>query len=77
MRSLNYLKVEGHESLIRDPQTKAILSVDDKEYENYVLKKKAAVEHHLVLKNHGEEIENIKRDLSEIKNLLIKIIEER
>lgn len=77
MRSLSYLKVEGHESLVRDVESKAIISVDDREYQNYLVKRKMAVQQANILRTHNEEIENIKKDLSEIKNLLVKLIEEK
>lgn len=77
MRSLSYLKVEGHESLIRDTNSKAIIAIDDREYENYMMKRKLHLQNINKLKEHSEEIQSIKKDLSEIKNLLIKMIEEK
>lgn len=74
---MNYLKVEGHETLVRDTNSKAIISTSDREYQDYMLKRKAMVKQSKLLNTHAEEIENIKKDLSEIKNLLIKIIEEK
>lgn len=77
MRSVSYLKVEGHETLVRDTSTKAIIAVDDKEYNDYMAKRKQALQNIKTLQAHEKEIDNIKRDLSDIKNLLIKLIEEK
>lgn len=77
MRSVSYLKVEGHETLVRDTSTKAIIATDNKEYQDYMTKRKQALQSIKTLQSHEKEIDNIKRDLSEIKNLLIKLIEEK
>lgn len=77
MRSVSYLKVEGHETLVRDTSTKAIIAVDDKEYQDYMAKRKQALQNIKTLQAHEKEIDNIKRDLSDIKSLLIKLIEEK
>jgi hypothetical protein len=75
MRGVKYMKVEGHESLVRDSQSKAIIAVDDREYENYMVKRKRDLENHKAIRANAEEIENIKKNLSEIKGLLTKLLE--
>lgn len=75
MRSVSYMKVEGHESLVRDPQSKAIIAVDDREYQTYMIKRRKDLENHKAIAANTEEIQNIKKDLSEIKGLLIKLLE--
>lgn len=63
-------RVTDHPDLVRDLESKAILAVDQSKYKEYKQKKD-------LLKNtmrYGEEIENLKRDVSEIKSLLIQMI---
>jgi hypothetical protein len=67
---MKYSKVEGHTNLIRDEKTKAILNTNENGYENYIRKRE-------IKKNEDERISSlennvnmIKSDLDEIKNLL-------
>ena len=72
---MNYHKVNGHPNLIRDTSTKAILNTNSTEYQNYVsLKKSKEIESKRI-----EDIElnmNIlKNDIDEIKQLVLKLSE--
>lgn len=72
---MNYHKVNGHPNLIRDTSTKAILNTNSTEYQNYVsLKKSKEIESKRI-----EDIElnmNIlKNDINEIKQLVLKLSE--
>ena len=61
------IPIEGHKNLYRDENTGAILNADNIEYNNY-------------LKMRGEklkqknEIDNLKKELTEIKSLLKELI---
>ena len=57
------IKVKGHAHLYRDPQTGAIINNDDQGYDQYV----KSLE---VRKKQKNEIENMKKDIDEIKSLL-------
>ena len=57
------IKVKGHSHLYRDPQTNAIINCDDQGYAQYV----KSLE---VRQNQKNEIENMKKDIDEIKSLL-------
>ena len=57
------IKVKGHAHLYRDPQTGAIINNDDQGYSQYV----KSLE---IRKNQKNEIENMKKDIDEIKSLL-------
>jgi len=77
MRSINkYLKVEGHGSIVRDSSTKAIVDLNDKEYEAYKARRKRELENSNSLKKQAEEIESLRSELSEIKAILLKMIKE-
>lgn len=73
---MKYSKVEGHTNLIRDEKTKAILNTNESDYENYIRKRE-------IKKNEDERISSlennvnmIKSDLDEIKNLLRSLANE-
>lgn len=80
MHNVRYLKVEGHTGLVRDTSTGAILNTNRTEYENY-LKQKEAVENRLLeskqISQHTEDINNIKTEISEIKQMLLLLIKDR
>jgi hypothetical protein len=69
------MKVEGYPDLQRDPNTGAISNNNSSAYHNYILKKRRSeneTEELSVMKN---EIDDLKKDISDIKDLLIKIAE--
>jgi len=62
------IKVEGYPHLFRDENTGAIINCDDVGYDQYVKSQK-------LRKNQKEEIQNMKKDIDEIKSLLKILIE--
>ena len=62
------IKVEGHPHLYRDERTGAIINCDDIGYDQYVKSQK-------LRKNQKEEIQNMKKDINEIKSLLKILVE--
>lgn len=67
---MKYSKVEGHSGLIRDENTMAILNTNVSEYQNYINSrtlKETEVER---IQNLENNVNEIKDDLNEIKNLL-------
>lgn len=69
-----YSKVEGHMNLIRDGVTKAVINVSMSDYQKY-LDQKTSKEHEIQkIKSLESEIISIKSDVTEIKNLLYKVI---
>ena len=78
MHNVRYLKVEGHTGLVRDTLTGAILNTNKTEYENYLRQKEAVEKRTLESKQisqHTEEINNIKTELSEIKQMLLLLLD--
>ena len=63
-----YKKVEGHESLVRDLSTGAILNINKDEIS-------AARKRKLERRQKEKEFENLKNEVSDIKIMLTKIIE--
>ena len=62
------IKVEGHPHLFRDEKTGAIINCDDVGYDQYV----KSIE---LRKNQKEELNNMKKELDEIKSLLKILVE--
>lgn len=71
----DYLKVEGHTHYYRDPNSKAIIIVDDNKRVNY-LNQKRSIEHNQ--QNYQElskEVSTLKHEVSEIKSSINQLID--
>jgi hypothetical protein len=64
----NYIKVEGHDNLVRDKETGAIVNNDSSGYKSYMRQKQVKL-------SERNEIENLKTEVGEIKDMLKVIIE--
>ena len=73
----NYLKVEGHDSLVRDPSTMAIVNTDRNALIAYQKKKQKLLDEKERISRHEQEINNIKSDISEIKQMLLTMLKDR
>ena len=69
-----FLKVEGHASLVRDTATGAILNNNRTEYEEYLDRKRKAEAREAEISQHTEDINNIKNELTDIKQLLLQLV---
>jgi len=71
----NYLRVKDNNALLRDQKSNAIVNDSKYEYDNYMrLKKQKQKEVNRVDKLESE-IDGIKNDVTEIKNLLQSFLE--
>jgi hypothetical protein len=70
----DYLKVDGNDSLVRDTSSKAIINTNVKEYYSYVEKRNTILKQRQELDKQSEEITNLKKDMSEIKDMLSILI---
>ena len=73
---MNYLKVKGHDHLIRDPKTNSIINTNMSEYNEYISRRDSKLKENEKVNNLESDITNIKGDLNEIKNLLRSLINE-
>jgi len=71
---IDFLKVEGHASLVRDTATGAILNNNRTEYEEYLFQKRKFEVREAEISKHTEDINNINNELSDIKQLLKQLI---
>lgn len=67
---MDYAKVEGHVSLVRDPSTNAILNVNMNDYEKYLAQRQAKEKEDNRIEKIESEVSEIKSNLDEIKDLL-------
>ena len=67
-------KVEHHPELARDEYSKAITNIDNDAYTNYMNGALARKQRNATLQSNTEEINNLKEDVSEIKDMLRQII---
>lgn len=63
------IPIEGHPNLFRDEKSGAIVNCDTLEYESYLRMKKKKID-------EQQELQNLKLEVSEIKNLLMELINE-
>ena len=64
------IKVQDHEDYVRDSSTNAIINTDIKSYKQYMTKINAQ-------RQTKEDIKDLQNEMSEIKELLIKILEKK
>lgn len=71
MTKPKFLLIEDNEDLVRDVESNAILNADLTSLQNYKKNRKKQKQMNAKL----EEIESMKKDINDIKSLLLKIIE--
>ena len=67
-------KVEGHPDLVRDEYTSAIVNTNKSEYEKYMQRKKSKMKNRDEIRDACREINNLKQELYEIKDLIKKLV---
>jgi|TARA_B100000073_G_scaffold207687_1_gene172287 hypothetical protein len=70
---MSYLKVEGHRTLVRETSSNAIVNTDRNAYTIYMNRIREARKSNDDLKNACREINSLKSELKEIKELLVKV----
>jgi len=71
------LKVQGDPSLVRDANTMAILNTNGTDYQNYIRRRESLMSDKEQLATQANEINNLKQDLSEIKQMLSALLHDR
>jgi predicted transcriptional regulator len=69
-----FLKVVGHNGLVRDTSSGAIINTNKTEYEEYMARMKEAEERENSISQHTVEINNIKNELQDIKSLILQLL---
>jgi len=71
----NTLKVKDRPGLIRDVNSKAIISVDDATRQNYINQKNIATQAFKATNDLKTELDSLKSELNDVKSLLKHIVE--
>ncbi len=69
-----FVKVEGHTSLVRDTYSNGIINTNVSEYEIYMNRIKSREKQGDQIRNAVKEINTLKAELREIKNLIKEIV---
>ena len=69
-----YLKVEGYNNLLRDPNTNSIVNTNMTEYEQYIARRNSKTKENQKVQNLEEELASMKSDIDEIKVLLRSLV---
>ena len=68
------IKVKGHDYLLRDPRTNAIINTNKSEYNEYITQRNSREKEQQKIHNLESDFANMKNDLNEIKSLLRSLI---
>jgi hypothetical protein len=71
---MGWLKVKGNDGLVRDTETNAIINTNTNEYQNYMANRERILANQIQIVQHGQEIDSIKTDISEIKQMLTALL---
>ena len=71
---MDYIKVKGHDHLIRDPKTNAIINTNMSEYNEYLSRRDSKLKDNQKVQNLESDVANMKEDLNEIKFLLRRLV---
>jgi len=70
-----YIPVEGHAGLVRDTSTNLIVNINKTELEEAKRRKQLRIEKEREQKLFVAKVDNLEREINEIKNLLNTIVE--
>lgn len=70
-----FLKVSGHDALVRDGKSRAIVNTSKEEFNNYIIARNRALEQKALIEDQQKELKSLKQEVSEIKSLLKQLIE--
>ena len=71
---MSIVKVEHYPELRRDEYSKGITNIDNDAYSNYMQGALTRKQRNATLQSNTEEINNLKEDMSEIKDMLRQLI---
>ena len=71
---MEFVKIQDSDSLVRDLSSGAVINTNTTDYQNYLARKNSSKDMKQQIKQNSDKIEKIESDLSEIKQLLITLI---
>ena len=73
---MDYIKIEGNSSLVRDSKNNSILNTNMAEYNEYLQRREMQEQENQKIQNIENDLANIRGDIDEIKNLLRSLTNE-
>jgi len=70
---MNHIKVQGHDNLVRDSHSKAILNTDVAGLQRYLAERDIAEKQRREKQELVEKVNNLEKDMGEIKNMLYEL----
>ena len=71
------LRVQGHGDFIRDTKSNAIVNTNKSEFNLYMIRIKKREKQSDAIRDAVKEINNLKKEFYEIKQLLLKVVDEK
>ena len=71
---MEFYEMKGHKDLARDPETNAIINVNNLEYTQYLSRREVKVEKNQKVQTIEEDLANVKSEINEIKSLLKELL---
>lgn len=68
------LYIKDEPNYVRDAETGAIVMVNDAQCKSYIAQRKRVADKNAELERQGNEINNLKKDISDIKDMLISLL---
>lgn len=68
------IKVQDESNLVRDMETGAILMVNPSQHKSYVERRAKILAKNAEIERHADEINSMKQDISEIKSMLVALL---
>ena len=72
-----FVKITSKEGLVRDMSSGAVLNANQTEYENYLVRRSQVKNSKEQIAKQAEEINNIKNEICEIKQMLLALLNNR
>ena len=71
----NLIQIDSVANMARDPASHAVISTDSSRIAEYASRKKHMEHNAALLQKQQDEIDLVKNDISEIKNMLVSMIQ--
>lgn len=75
MRNNNKTPVKDHKSLYRDNNSRAIINTNSNDYQTYIRNRERMNSERERIENLEEKVDSLQGDISDIKNLLLKMVD--
>lgn len=71
---MEFVKIQDSDGLVRDLSSGAVINTNTTDYHNYLARKNSSKDMKQQIKQNSDKIKQIESDVSEIKQLLITLI---